>query len=140
MMQALIATIILTMELVPMESNQTRTNVPTLTEGGIGVVSRNGTRSYPQVVNPLTQPGLPVCPLPEVPSVTNAIALHRFSTPLNIQFVRQWCCELTPKLFSFVDRVRDLHRVTLKALYIGFESSVAKPANSLPHPTTYYVR
>lgn len=123
-----------------MESNVTSANVPTPTVGCDGVVAREGTRCYIQLTKQSTRPGLPVCPIHEVPSVTNAIALHRFSTPLNIQLVRQWCCELTPELFRFVDRVADLHRVTLKALYIGFESSVAKPANSLSVPTTYYVR
>ena len=125
-----------------MESKMASANVPPLTDrrGGDGVVTRDGTRRYTQQAKQSTQSGLPVCPQPEVSSVTNAIVSHRFSTPLNIQLVRQWCCELTPKLFSFVDRVADLHRVALKVFDFGFESSVAKPANSLPHPTTYNVR
>ena len=116
-----------------MESSRTRTNVPKPTEGGIGVVSRNGTRRYTPSIHLLTRPGVSDCPSPEVSTVTNAIALHRFSHLWNVQLVRQWCCELTPKLLSFVDRVRDLHRVTLKVILFGFESSVAKPANSLPY-------
>jgi hypothetical protein len=118
---------------VPMESSRTRTNVPKPTEGGIGVVSRNGTRCYTQSIHPLTQSGFSVLPSQEVPSVTNAITMYRFCHPLNVQLVRQWCCELTPKLFSFVGRVVDLHRVALKEFLFGFESSVAKPANSLPY-------
>lgn len=116
-----------------MDSNRTRTNVPAPTEGGIGVVSRNGTRCYTHSIHPLTQSGFSACHSPEVPSVTNAIALHRFCPPLNVQLVQQWCCVLTPKLLSFVDRVVDLHRVALKAFLFGFESSVATPANSLPY-------
>jgi hypothetical protein len=123
-----------------MESRLTRTNVPRSRELGDGVVSRDGTRRYTQSIHLLTRPGVPVCPSQEVPSVTNAIALHRFSTPLNIQLVRQWCCELTPKLFSVVDRVVDLHKLTLQAFLFGSESSVAKPANSLPYLKPYYVR
>lgn len=123
-----------------MESSRTRTNVPAPTEGGIGVVSRNGTRCYTHSIHPLTQSGLSACHSPEVPQVTNAIALHRFSVPSNVQLVRQWCCEITPKLLSFVDRVVDLHRVALKVMLFGFESSVATSANSLPYPKHYIVR
>lgn len=134
------ATIILTMESVPMDNIRTRANVPLTTEGGKGVVSRRGTRCYTSLTHKLARPGVPVCQSPEVPSVTNVAALRQFRSPLNIQLAQRWCCGITPKLFRFVDRVVDLHRVTLKAFLFGFESSDAKPAYSLQYLNNYIVR
>lgn len=123
------------MEIVPMDSIRTRANVPQPGEWLFGVVSREGTKENSFASPVLTQPGLPKSSIHEVASVTNAITLHRFSKPWNYHLKQQWCVQ-PPKLFSFVDRVLDLHKVTLKAFIFESESSVAKSANSLPCSNT----
>lgn len=124
-----------------MENIRARANVSLTMEGGRDVVSRRGTASgYTLITHKLAQPGVPVRLLPEVSSVTNAAALRRFRRPLNVQLKQRWCCGITPKLFSFVGRVLDLHKLTLTAFLIGSESSDAQPAYSLKCLNNYIVR